>query len=142
MKGGAGKGSTQSKFLDKTFLDHLFLISVAQPSIPSPLLPTVISRVTLSIPLVALVNSELLIPPALARASGGSSNMGIKKSAILLASSGEKWYFSRRTSGKAQCRKRWIFRSSPFRLKISWDHLPDRHKDLGNGPRSSIICAI
>lgn len=57
-------------------------------------------------PLVAFVNSELLIPPALARASGGSSNMGIKKSAILLASSGEKWYFSRRTSGKAQCRKR------------------------------------
>lgn len=85
-----GMGGTQPEFADKTAINHLFLISVAQPSIPSPLLPTGISRATVSIPLVPLVNSELLIPPAFARASGGSSNIGIKKSAILFASSGEK----------------------------------------------------
>jgi hypothetical protein len=27
-------------------------------------------------------------------------------------------------------------------LKISCDHLPDRHSDLGKGPSSSMICAM
>lgn len=57
-------------------------------------------------------------------------------------SSSWKWYFSRSTSGRAQCRRRWMFRSSPLRLKISCDHLPERHRDLGNGPRSSMIWAM
>jgi hypothetical protein len=29
-----------------------------------------------------------------------------------------------------------------LRLKISCDHFPDRHKDFGKGPRSSMICAM
>jgi hypothetical protein len=35
-----------------------------------------------------------------------------------------------------------MFRSSPFRLKISCDHLPDIHSCLGNVPRSSMIWAM
>lgn len=82
------------------------------------------------------------MPPALARSAGCSSSIGNRKSPILLASSTEKWYFSRSTSGNAQCRSRWMLRSSPFRLKISCDHLPEIHKLLGNVPSSSIICAM
>ena len=118
---------------------YRFLISVAQPSIPSPLVPTAISSFTASMPGVSFINSWLLMPPAFALPSGGKSSMGVKNRLILLASSTEKWYFSRKTSGRAQCRSRWMFRSSPFRLKISCDHLPDRHNDFGNGPRSSMI---
>ncbi len=59
-----------------------------------------------------------------------------------LPSSSLKWYFSRRTSVRAQWRRRWMLRSSPLRLKISCDHLPDRQSDLGNVPSSSMICAM
>ena len=121
---------------------YRFLTSVAQPSIPSPLLKTGMSRWTSSMPMVPCRNSWLLIPPALALFSGRSSSIGVRKSAILLASSTLKWYFSRKTSGKAQCLNRWILRSSPFLLKISWDHFPARHRDLGKVPRSSMICAM
>lgn len=58
------------------------------------------------------------------------------------ASSTPKWYFSRRTSGRAQWRRRWMLRSSPLRLKISCDHLPLMHSDLGKVPSSSMICAM
>ena len=119
-----------------------FFTSVAQPSIPSPLLPTSTSNFTPSIPFVASMKAALAIPPALARSEGSNSNIGSKKSAIRLLSSTLKWYFSRSTSGRAQCRKRWIFRSSPLRLKISCDHLPAMHRLLGNVPSSSMICAM
>lgn len=59
-----------------------------------------------------------------------------------LPSSSLKWYFSLSTSGNAQCRSRWILRSSPFLLNISCDHLPDRQRLFGNGPSSSIIWAM
>jgi hypothetical protein len=35
-----------------------------------------------------------------------------------------------------------MLRSSPLRLNISCDHFPDKHRDLGNGPSSSMICAM
>ncbi len=57
--------------------------------------------------------------PALALFSGTSSSIGSKNSPVRLASSTEKWYFSLSTSGSAQCRRRWMLRSSPLRLKIS-----------------------
>lgn len=123
-------------------VDYRFLISVAQPSMPSPFVPTGIGSLTPSIPLVLLRKGLLLIPPALALSCGRRPSIGIRKSAILSASSLLKWYFSRRTSGSAQWRKRWIFRRSPLREKISWDHLPVMQSDLGNGPRSSMICAM
>lgn len=122
---------------------YRFRTSVAQPSIPSPRPPT--SSPSILTPLMPGVSSNQAcpaIPPAFALFSGTSSSIGDKKSAILLASSSLKWYFSRRTSGNAQCRRRWMLRSSPFLLKISWDHFPLRHSDLGNGPRSSMICAM
>lgn len=79
------------------------------------------------------------MPPAFARSAGCSSNIGNRKSAIRFASSTEKWYFSRSTSGSAQCLSRWMLRSSPFLLKISCDHLPEIHRLLGNVPSSSMI---
>lgn len=69
---------------------YRFLTSVAQPSIPSPLAPTGMLKLTLSIPFVPFINSWLLIPPAFALPSGNKSNIGMRKPAILLASSGEK----------------------------------------------------
>ena len=121
---------------------YRFLTSVAQPSMPSPLLPTATSSLTVSIPFVPFINSWLLMPPALARPSGSNSNIGVKNPLIFRASSTEKWYFSRRTSGNAQCRNRWMLRSSPLRLKISCDHFPDKHNALGNEPSSSTIWAM
>jgi len=121
---------------------YRFLTSVAQPSIPSPFDPTGMLSVTFSIPLVLFMNSWLLIPPALARPSGRRSSIGVRKPAIRVASSVEKWYFSFKTSESAQCRNLWIFRNSPFRLNISCDHFPDKHNDFGNGPSSSIIWAM
>ena len=122
--------------------DHLFLTSVAHPSIPSPLLPTGTSSFTPSIPLVPSRNLLPAIPPAFALFAGSSSSIGRRNSAIRLLSSTLKWYFSLRTSGSAQCLNRWIFRSSPLRLKISWDHFPERQRDRGKGPSSSMICAM
>ena len=118
---------------------YRFLTSVAHPSIPSPLVPTLIPRAPFSIPFVSVKNGLLLIPPALALSLGSRPNIGIKKLAMDSASTLLKWYFSFKTSGKAQCLKRWMLRSSPFREKISWDHLPLCERDLGNGPRSSMI---
>jgi hypothetical protein len=61
---------------------------------------------------------------------------------MAMLSDSEKWYFSRRTSGSAQWRSRWMLRSSPLRLKISCDHRPERQRDFGNGPRSSMTWAM
>ena len=121
---------------------HRFFTSLAHPSIPSPLLPGRIPSPIPSIAGVSFIHSCDAIPPALARCSGGRFNMGNKNSLMRMLSSAENWYFSRRTSGNAQWRSRWIFLKSPLRLKISWDHFPDRHMDLGNGPKSSMICAM
>lgn len=84
------------------FKDYRFFTSVAQPSIPSPLVPTGIGSLTSSMPLVPSTNGELLIPPAFALFSGNNSSIGSRKSAIRFDSSTVKWYFSRRTSGRAQ----------------------------------------
>ena len=101
-------------------LTYLFFTSQLHPSIPSPLLPTSSpSILTPCMPIVSSSHRWPAIPPAFARLSGVSSSIGVKKSAIRLASSSLKWYFSFKTSGSAQCRKRWMLRSSPFRLKIS-----------------------
>lgn len=121
---------------------YRFLTSVAQPSMPSPLLRHGKSRVIPSIPFVSVMKGLLLIPPALALSFGSKANMGTRKSAILSASALLKWYFSFNTSGSAQCLSRWMFRSSPFLLNISCDHLPDRKRERGKVPRSSMIWAI
>lgn len=118
---------------------YRFFTSVAHPSIPSPRLPIETSTPIPSIPLVPSRNGLLLIPPAFARFAGSNSSIGVRNSPIRLASSMLKWYFSLNTSGSAQLRSRWMLRSSPLRLKISWDHLPLRQSVRGNGPRSSII---
>lgn len=84
-----------------------FLDCVDQPSISSPLLPT-LSPSTL-IPFMPGVSSSQVcaaIPPALARLSGMSSSMGLKKAEMRFASSSLKWYFSRKTSVRAQWRRR------------------------------------
>jgi hypothetical protein len=123
--------------------NHLFFTSQAHPSMPSPRLPTSNpSILTPCIPIVSTSHSAPAIPPALALFSGCNSNIGVRNSAILFASSSLKWYFSFNTSGSAQCLNLCMFRSSPFRLKISWLHLPARQRDLGKGPRSSMICAM
>lgn len=130
---------SSSRVLPKIRL-YRFLTSVAHPSIPSPLLPT--STPSILIPFIPGVSSNqgwLAIPPAFALFSGVSSSSGVKKSAIFFASSSLKWYFSLSTSGRAQWRSLWMLRSSPRLLKISCDHLPERHSDLGNWPKSSII---
>lgn len=122
---------------------YLLRLSHAHPSIPSPRLPGWTPGTLM--PAIPGVSSSQLcpaIPPALARFSGTSSSIGWRKSAMRFASSSLKWYFSRSTSGKDQCRNLWMLRSSPFRLKISCDHLPDRHMDFGKGPKSSMIWAI
>ena len=121
---------------------YRFRTSHAHPSIPSPLLPTSTGNLTPSIPFVPANQSCPAIPPAFARLSGSSSNMGSKNAEMRLLSSGEKWYFSLSTSGSAQWRRRWMLRSSPLRLKMSCDHFPACQRDLGNGPSSSMICAM
>ena len=121
---------------------YRFLTSEAHPSIPSPRLPFLTSSVTPSMPCVLSRNASATIPPAFARFSGMSSSIGVRNPAIRLLSSAEKWYFSPRTSARAQCRSLEMLRSSPLRLKISCDHLPERQRDFGKGPRSSMICAI
>ena len=122
--------------------NHLLFTSIAHPSIPSPRLPGAIPSSIPSMPSVPCIQLCDAIPPALARRSGVTSNIGRRNSLMRMLSSMEKWYFSRSTSGSAQCRSRWIFRSSPLRLKISCDHFPDRQSDRGNGPSSSMICAM
>lgn len=122
---------------------HRFFTSLDHPSMPSPLLPTSRPDIRTSLmPSVSANHSCDAMPPAFARLSGMSSSIGVRKSATRLASRSSKWYFSFNTSGSAQWRRRWMFRSSPLRVKISWDHLPDRQRALGNGPRSSMICAM
>jgi hypothetical protein len=115
-----------------------FLISVAHPSMPSPFVPGSISSLTPSIPFVPSRKPWPAMPPALARSAGRSSSMGNRNSAMRLASSMLKWYFSLNTSGRAQWRRRWMLRNSPLRLNISCDHLPPTHKDFGKVPRSSM----
>ena len=122
---------------------YRFLTSVAHPSMPSPRPPT--SRPSILRPFIPDVSSNHecpAMPPAFARLSGMSSSIGVRKSAMRFASSSLKWYFSLKTSCKAQCLSRWILRSSPLRLNISWLHLPLRQSDFGKGPRSSIIWAM
>ena len=125
-----------------SFIHYRFLTSVAQPSIPSPLLPTGTLRLTCSIPFVSAKKGLLLIPPALARSLGSNASMGRRKLAMSSASFLLKWYFSFRTSGRAQCRRRWMLRRSPLRVKISWAHLPFKKRERGKTPRSSMIWAM
>ena len=121
---------------------YRFLTCVAHPSIPSPRLPTGTGTPIPSMPLVPSRNLLPLIPPAFALFPGSSSSIGMRNSAMRFASSTLKWYFSRSTSGSAQWRRRWMLRSSPLRLKISCDHLPEAQSERGKGPRSSMICAM
>ena len=98
----AESGTTSNISHYRYCFDYRFFTSIAQPSIFSPFSPTGMSNLTSSIPFTACINSEFVIPPAFARPSGGRSSIGVKNLAILWASSILKWYFSRRTSGRAQ----------------------------------------
>lgn len=69
---------------------YRFLTSDAHPSIPSPRLPTGTSTPIPSIPMEPSRNGLPLIPPALALFAGSSSNIGVRKSPIRLASSALK----------------------------------------------------
>ena len=87
------------------------------------------------------MNGLAAMPPAFARLIGSSSSMGRRKSLMRFPSSTLKWYFSRRTSGNAHGRRRWMLRRSPFLLKISVDHLPVVYMAEGKLPSNSITWA-